>query len=63
MTRQQNLWHHMTWPGREEVMVEPTTGFQVIMVITVVRIMHVDINYSDDMPSHTFHNSIFFLKK
>lgn len=50
----------MTWPGREEVMVEPTTAFQVIMVITVVRIMHVDINYSDDMPSHTFHNSIFF---
>lgn len=57
MTRQQNLWHHMTWPGREEVMVEPTTAFQVI---TVVRIMHIDINYSDDMPSHTFHNSIFF---
>lgn len=27
MTRQQNLWHHMTWPGREEVMVEPTTAF------------------------------------
>ena len=25
---------------------------------TVVRIMHVNINYSDDMPSHTFHYSL-----